>query len=78
MINQVSVQVVNTGSMVAETDAEKVFDRFWRGDVARTADAKERRYGLGLALCKTTFERLGGTISAQSDLGGSFTVTVML
>ncbi|MCK4659207.1 MAG: sensor histidine kinase N-terminal domain-containing protein [Phycisphaerae bacterium] len=73
-----NLRVANTGSRVAELDASRVFDRFWRGDAARTAKGNSRRYGLGLPLCQKLVTLLGGSISVLTTSGGTFVVSVAL
>ncbi len=68
--------VSNSGSQVAAEDAERVFDRFWRGDASR--ENVGAHCGLGLSICKVVVERLGGTITASSSKGGSFSVVLTL
>ncbi|MFN0249304.1 MAG: sensor histidine kinase, partial [Kofleriaceae bacterium] len=68
------LRVANDGCTLAPTDAGKVFERFWRGDSARTGGTHA---GLGLALCKKLVELLGGTIEATIE-GSRFIVTVRL
>lgn len=75
---QVHVRVANTGSCVAATHAERVFDRFWRGDTGRAAGADGRPYGLGLPLCQRLVTLLGGSTSVSTTAGGTFTVTAIL
>ena len=41
--------------------ADHVFDRFWRGDTARTAG----HAGLGLSICRRLVEAIGGSIRAE-------------
>jgi len=67
-----AVVVENTGSRVARTDVERVFDRFWRGDAARTQT--DRHSGLGLALCRELAELLDIDLSVDSEQGGRFRV----
>jgi two-component system heavy metal sensor histidine kinase CusS len=64
------IEVSNTGSRLTSDDATHVFERFWRGDRARTAGS---HCGLGLTLCRNIAQVLGGTITAKSD-GGVFTI----
>ncbi len=72
----VRICITNTGSRILTADAARVFDRFWRGDPSR---AKEGVHcGLGLSICKTIVEQLGGTIAASSSTGESFSIAVML
>ena len=70
-----TLTLTNTGSRVAPADAGRLFDRFWRGDEARS-DAGIH-CGLGLSLCKKIVDLLGGTLTADSR-DGTFTVTVTL
>lgn len=70
----VQIRVINSGSHVAGADAEHVFERFWRGDDAR--EKTDAHCGLGLSLCERVVDHLGGTISAVSEEGGAFTVTL--
>ena len=69
-----SVRVSNTGSAIAAEDVPRVFDRFWRGDPARSGDGLH--CGLGLSLCKLVAERMGGEIAVESEAGGCFVVTL--
>lgn len=69
-----TITISNTGCALAPADIERVFERFWRGDAARSAGTHA---GLGLALCKKLVRRLGGTISARVE-GTSFVVVVGL
>jgi two-component system heavy metal sensor histidine kinase CusS len=71
----VRLRISNTGSQVPPGESQFVFDRFWRGDAARSDTGVH--CGLGLALCRKLVEVLSGTIDATSD-GGTFLVTVVL
>lgn len=68
------LRVANTGSRVTAEQARHVFERFWRGDAARTDAAL--RCGLGLSLAQKIVTLLGGTIVADSTAGGEFVVTL--
>ncbi len=72
----VQVRVANSGSRLSQDQADRAFERFWRGDAARTEAAVH--CGLGLPLVKTATEALGGTIRARSTAGGEFRITVSL
>lgn len=66
--------VRNTGCTLAPAQAERVFERFWRGDQARPAGVHA---GLGLAVCKQLLELLGGEIAVAIERG-QFVATVRL
>ncbi len=75
--DEIRLRISNTGSRVTETDADRVFDRFWRADDARTADGDSRRYGLGLPLCQKLVTLLGGGVSASSASGDLFVISAV-
>lgn len=68
------VSIRNSGSLISAEDAKRVFDRFWRGDLARS-DASTH-CGLGLALAENCIRRLNGKIHAQSTVGEEFQLLV--
>jgi two-component system heavy metal sensor histidine kinase CusS len=72
---RVEVTIANTGCQLQPEQAERVFDRFWRGDHARKSTGTHA--GLGLALCRTLVTLHGGSIVARVG-NGWFTVTVRL
>jgi heavy metal sensor kinase len=74
--DDVTLWIENTGCTLAPAEVEHAFDRFWRQDDAR-ADGVEH-CGLGLSLCRTILQVLGGTISASAERQGVFAVSVLL
>lgn len=56
--------VRNFGSVIAEEDRAHIFERFYRGDKART---ERSGFGLGLPILKQVTELLGAEITAQSS-----------
>lgn len=71
----VALTVSDTGEGIASDDLPRVFDRFYRGDKARTTHGES---GLGLAIAKSIVEMHGGTIAAESapDRGTTIRVTL--
>ena len=69
-----TLTVSDTGIGIPAVDLPHVFERFYRGDKARTAS--NGHSGLGLAICKAIIEAHGGTIdvSSEPDRGTTFTV----
>ena len=62
--NEVILEVKNVGEPIPEEEKEKIFERFYRIDKAR--NRKEKRYGLGLAIAKSTVEKYNGKIEVGS------------
>ncbi len=63
------LSVTDSGVGIASGDLPKVFDRFFRGDPARSRDVPGT--GLGLSICKAVVEAHGGTISVRSEGSGA-------
>ncbi|HXV68863.1 MAG TPA: heavy metal sensor histidine kinase [Nitrospira sp.] len=72
------LSVTDQGIGIAPADQSRIFDRFFRTDLARSHTKKGT--GLGLAICAWIAESHGGRIDVKSDVGqGSiFTVTFPL
>lgn len=65
----VRIEVADEGPGIPAEDLERVFERFWRSDRARSADVGGA--GLGLAIARWIVELHGGTIHAtNADLHG--------
>ena len=65
--NDVKIEIKNQGEPIPEEEQEKIFERFYRVDKARSRS--EKRYGLGLAIAKEIVEKYNGTIKATSKDG---------
>ncbi len=66
----VEVMVTDTGSGIAETDIDKIFDPLFT--------TRAKGVGLGLSVCKTILDRHGGDIRVESEVGRGTTFTVSL
>jgi len=74
--NCVQIVISDNGVGISEEDLSRVFERFWRGDKARTG--KTGGTGLGLAISKQIVDAHGGNIGIESKLGRGTTVTINL
>lgn len=71
------IKVTNHGAGIAKSDLEKIFERFYRGEVGDKSK-KEDGYGLGLSLAKKIVTLHDGSISAGSTPGKTTSFTVAL
>ena len=74
---QVQIEVADTGQGIAPDELPFIFDRFWRGDRARTHSGGAGS-GLGLAITAQLVKAHGGTITVNSTPGQGSTFTVTL
>jgi two-component system phosphate regulon sensor histidine kinase PhoR len=61
----VAVDITDTGIGIPVEDVPRVFERFYKGDKARTGEGT----GMGLAISKHVIEAHGGNISVESEEG---------
>lgn len=65
--NEVKFEIIDQGPGIAEQDALKIFDRFYR---VQNADTKQiAGFGIGLYVCKEIIELHQGNIGVESTLG---------
>jgi signal transduction histidine kinase len=74
--SSVKIIVSDSGIGILKEDQEKIFDRFYRADKARSRD--QGGSGLGLSICKWIVQAHRGHISVDSDLGKGSVFTVTL
>ena len=65
---QVKLEFFNTCAELPDAEPDKLFDRFYRGDKARTQ--KTGGYGIGLSVARSIVEANRGTIDAEFIDGG--------
>ncbi|WP_394674793.1 ATP-binding protein [uncultured Chryseobacterium sp.] len=65
--NEVKFEIIDQGPGIAEQDALKIFDRFYR--VQNTDTKQIAGFGIGLYVCKEIIELHQGNIGVESTLG---------
>lgn len=67
---QVELFVHDTGKGIAQEHLDRIFERFYK------ADSFVKGVGLGLSICRTITEYLGGAISVESESGKGTRFTI--
>ena len=65
-----------TEARIDEAELRRVFDRFYRMDASR--NSATGGHGIGLSIAKAIAEAQGGSISAGTETGRDFRITVLL
>jgi signal transduction histidine kinase len=76
LAEEVRVSVEDTGAGIPAGQEQRVFERFWRGDRARTPG--KAGSGLGLAIARGLVEAQGGRIWAESRPEGGARISFTL
>jgi len=73
---KISVHVIDTGEGIPPESIQNIFNRFYRGDNARSN--KNGETGLGLAIAQSIVKAHGGVIQVKSEVskGSEFTITI--
>lgn len=62
---QVQIIEENTCYPSPDQDPERLFERFYRGDAARTQSKESSGYGIGLSAARAICEKFGGKLTAE-------------
>jgi signal transduction histidine kinase len=74
----VEVSVTDTGPGIAPDQLPRIFDRFYRAEVARTRSEAGRGTGLGLAIARDLARAQGGNLVAENAKTGGATFRLSL
>jgi two-component system, OmpR family, phosphate regulon sensor histidine kinase PhoR len=74
--SSVVISVYDTGIGIPKADQERIFERFYRTDPARSRESGGT--GLGLSIAKHLIEAHGGRIKVESEVGKGSTFSIFL
>ncbi len=74
--SSVTIEVQDTGSGIPSDSLPRIFERFYRVDPARSR--AEGGTGLGLSIVRHLMESMGGSVTAESELGKGTTIRLRL
>ena len=74
------IQIIeeNTCNPSHEADPERLFERFYREDSARTQSTDSSGYGIGLSAARAICENFGGKLTAEYPSANRIRFTAML
>ena len=74
------IQIIeeNTCDPSLEPDLERLFERFYRGDAARTQKKESSGYGIGLSAARAICENFGGKLTAEYSSAESIRFTARI
>ena len=72
------LRVSNAANGMSRGDAARVFERYWRGDAARSAIGDQHHHGLGLSLSKQLVILMAGDIEVAINDESRFEVSLTL
>lgn len=74
--SQVMISVADHGIGIEPANQERIFERFYRTEKARTMN--EHGSGLGLYLVKVIVEKMGGSVTLHSEVGKGSTFSIVV
>jgi two-component system phosphate regulon sensor histidine kinase PhoR len=74
--SEILISVSDTGIGIPKADQDRIFERFYRTDPARSRESGGT--GLGLAIAKHLIEAHGGRIKVESEVGKGSTIAIIL
>ena len=74
--SEIAISVTDTGTGIPQAEQERIFERFYRADSARSRE--EGGTGLGLSIAKHLIEAHGGRIRVHSEVGVGSTFSLYI
>lgn len=73
-----NLAVADTGTGIPPEDLSRIWERFYQVDKGRDRRYRDGGLGLGLAICRSTIQLLGGRIDVESVVGAGTTFRIWL